>query len=397
VTHARPIRHRLVESGTVRASRLRREPAARGPIDLRSDTVTKPTKQMREAMAAAEVGDDVLDRDPTMRALEERVAGLLATEDALWTPSGSMANLIALMAHLNRGDTFLAPAGAHVLEAELGTAAWLAGGMPRPLPHDAGPGRISPDAVRRAAAGGRTNAPYYSLRTTLLCVENTHNAAGGTVTAPEEHAALASAARAAGLRVHLDGARLWHAAVALGVPPAALTVGADTVQVCLSKGLGAPVGSLVAGSAEFTEEARRLRKMLGGGVRQGGVLAAAGLVALDRIERLGEDHERAAILATGLRERGWQVAIPQTNIVLVAVADLDATLRRFTDAGVRASAMAGQVRLVTHADITEADVTAALERIGGAEPEDSATVPQRRTPAERPTATRRGLRPATRG
>ncbi|WP_428510921.1 threonine aldolase family protein [Pseudonocardia sp.] len=351
---------------------------------------------MREAMAAAEVGDDVLDRDPTMRALEERVADLVATEDALWTPSGSMANLIALMAHLNRGDTFLAPAGAHVLEAELGTAAWLAGGMPRPLPHDAGPGRISPDAVRRAAAGGRTNAPYYSLRTTLLCVENTHNAAGGTVTAPEEHAALASAARAAGLRVHLDGARLWHAAVALGVPPAALTVGADTVQVCLSKGLGAPVGSLVAGSAEFTGQARRLRKMLGGGVRQGGVLAAAGLVALDRIDRLGEDHERAAILATGLRERGWQVAIPQTNIVLVAVADLEATLRRFTDAGVRASAMAGQVRLVTHADITEVDVAAALERIGAAEPEDSATVPQRRSSGEGSTATRRGLRTATR-
>ncbi|MGD9527780.1 MAG: low specificity L-threonine aldolase [Pseudonocardia sp.] len=380
----------------MRASRLRREPAARGPIDLRSDTVTKPTKEMREAMAAAEVGDDVLDRDPTMRALEERVADLVATEDALWTPSGSMANLIALMAHLNRGDTFLAPAGAHVLEAELGTAAWLAGGMPRPLPHDAGPGRISPDAVRRAAAGGRTNAPYYSLRTTLLCVENTHNAAGGTVTAPEEHAALASAARAAGLRVHLDGARLWHAAVALGVPPAALTVGADTVQVCLSKGLGAPVGSLVAGSAEFTGQARRLRKMLGGGVRQGGVLAAAGLVALDRIDRLGEDHERAAILATGLRERGWQVAIPQTNIVLVAVADLEATLRRFTDAGVRASAMAGQVRLVTHADITEVDVAAALERIGAAEPEDSATVPQRRSSGEGSTATRRGLRTATR-
>ncbi|MGE3288208.1 MAG: low specificity L-threonine aldolase [Pseudonocardia sp.] len=380
----------------MRASRLRREPAARGPIDLRSDTVTKPTKQMREAMAAAEVGDDVLDRDPTMRALEERVADLVATEDALWTPSGSMGNLIALMAHLSRGDTFLAPAGAHVLEAELGTAAWLAGGMPRALPHDAGPGRISPDAVRRGAAGGRTNAPYYSLRTTLLCLENTHNAAGGTVTAPEEHAALASAARAAGLRVHLDGARLWHAAVALGVPPGALTVGADTVQVCLSKGLGAPVGSLVAGSAEFTEEARRLRKMLGGGVRQGGVVAAAGLVALDRVERLGEDHERAAILATGLRERGWQVAIPQTNIVLVAVADLEATLRRFADAGVHASAMAGQVRLVTHADITEADVAAALDRIGAAEPEDGAPVPRRRASTEGSTATRRGLRPATR-
>ncbi|QJY45380.1 threonine aldolase family protein [Pseudonocardia broussonetiae] len=342
-------------------SRSRRASAKAGPIDLRSDTVTRPTKEMRAAMAAAEVGDDVLDRDPTMRELENRVAGLLGAADALWTPSGSMGNLIALMAHVARGDAFLAPAGAHVLDAELGTAAWLAGGMPRPLPHDGGPGKLTPDAVRRAAG---STGPYYTLRTTLLCLENTHNASGGTVTAPEEHAAVAAAARAAKLRVHLDGARLWNAAAALGVPPGALTVGADTVQVCLSKGLGAPVGSLVAGSAEFVEEARRLRKMLGGGVRQGGVLAAAGLVALDRIDRLADDHRRAGTLADGLRERGWQAAVPQTNIVLVAVADLDGTLNRFEEAGVRASAMSGQVRLMTHADVDDADIAAALERIG---------------------------------
>ncbi len=320
---------------------------------------------MRAAMDAAEVGDDVLDRDPTMRELEERVAGLLGAADALWTPSGSMGNLIALMSHLHRGDTFLAPVGSHVLDAELGTAAWLAGGMPKPLSHDAGPGKVSPDAVRRAAGAA---GPYYTLRPTLLCLENTHNAAGGTVTAPEEHAAVAAAARRAKLRVHLDGARIWNAAVALGVPPAALTVGADTVQVCLSKGLGAPVGSVVAGSEEFVEEARRLRKMLGGGVRQGGVLAAAGLVALDRIDRLAEDHARATRLATGLQERGWRAGTPETNIVLVAVADLEGTLRRFSDAGVRASAMSGQVRLMTHADLTDADITAVLERIGPIEP-----------------------------
>lgn len=320
---------------------------------------------MRAAMAAAEVGDDVLDRDPTMQELEERVAGLLGAAAALWTPSGSMGNLIALMSHLGRGDAFLAPTGAHVLDAELGTAAWLAGGMPRPLEHDGGPGRITPGAVRRAAG---PVGPYYTLRTTLLCLENTHNAAGGTVTAPEEQVALAAAARAAKLRVHLDGARLWNAAVALGVPPGALTVGADTVQVCLSKGLGAPVGSVVAGSAEFAEEARRLRKMLGGGVRQGGVLAAAGLVALDRVDRLAEDHERARVLAAGLRERGWAVTPPQTNIVLVAVADLAGALRRFDAAGVRASSMSGQVRLVTHADLTDADIRTAVERIGPVSP-----------------------------
>lgn len=326
--------------------------------------MTRPTKQMRAAMAAAEVGDDVLDRDPTMRELEHRVAGLLGAADALWTPSGTMGNLIALMHHLGRGDAFLAPTGAHVLDAELGTAAWLAGGMPRPLEHDAGPGKVSPDAVRRAAGAA---GPYYALRTTLLCLENTHNAAGGTVTAPEEHAAVAAAARAAKLRVHLDGARLWHAAVTLGVPPGALTVGADTVQVCLSKGLGAPVGSVVAGSAEFVAAARRLRKMLGGGVRQGGVLAAAGLVALGRIDRLAEDHERARVLAAGLRERGWQVDAPQTNIVLIAVADLAGTLRRLDAAGVRASTMSGRVRLMTHADLTDADIAATLARIGPVE------------------------------
>lgn len=347
-----------------RARRRSAGKAGRGVIDLRSDTVTAPSKQMRAAMADAEVGDDVLDRDPTMRALERRVAELVAAEDALWVPSGSMGNLIALATHLQRGDAFLAPEGAHVLEAELGTAAWLAGGMPRPLPHDAGPGKVSPGAVRRAA--GRPG-PYYALRATVVCLENTHNGAGGTLTAPEEHAELVAAARGAGLRVHLDGARIWHAAVALGVPVAALTVGVDTVSVCLSKGLGAPVGSVVAGSEEFTAEARRLRKMLGGGVRQGGVLAAAGLVALDGIERLAEDHAKATQLAVGLADLGWSVSPPQTNIVLVEVPDLPSTLRRLEQAGVRATPMAGKVRFVTHLDVDDADIDAALARIGAFE------------------------------
>ncbi len=362
-------------------------------MDLRSDTVTRPTPQMRAAMAAAEVGDDVLDGDPTLRELETRVAGMLGAPDALWTPSGTMGNIIALMSHLRRGDAFLAPEGAHVLDAELGTAAWLAGGMPRPLPHDAGPGRVSPGAVRRAAGGA---GPYYTLRTTLLCLENTHNASGGSVTPPEQHAAVVAAARGAKLAVHLDGARLWNAAVALGVPPAALTVGADTVQVCLSKGLGAPVGSVVAGSAEFVEEARRLRKMLGGGIRQGGVLGAAGLLALDRVDRLAEDHERARALAAGLRERGWAAPDPQTNIVLVAVGDLDGTLRRFAEAGVRASAMAGQVRLMTHADLTDAHIAAALERIGEVETGRTSYAPAPRNGTLRSTTGRAPARPAGR-
>ena len=324
------------------------------PIDLRSDTVTQPDEEMRRAMASAEVGDDVLDHDPTMAALEERIAALLGVEAALWVPSGSMGNLIALFLHLDRGDRFLAPLGAHVLDAELGTAAWLAGGMPHALPV------MSAEAV--VAAGGG-ESPYYGLRTMLLCVENTHNASGGTVTTADEHAALVSAARSIGLAVHLDGARLWNASVALGVSPADLAVGVDTVQVCLSKGLGAPVGSVVAGSAAFVVEARRVRKMLGGGVRQGGVLAAAGLVALDRISRLADDHAHASALAAGLRELGWDVPEPATNIVLASVPDLDKTLLSLREVGVFASPMSGKVRFVTHGDVGSSDIAEVLRRL----------------------------------
>ncbi|HWO64988.1 MAG TPA: GntG family PLP-dependent aldolase [Umezawaea sp.] len=333
------------------------------PIDLRSDTVTQPDEAMRLAMSAAEVADDVIDHDPTMRALEERVAELLGVDAALWVPTGSMGNLIALMIHLNRGDRFLAPTGAHVLDAELGTAAWLAGGMPHPMAWDAAPGRASAEAIR-AAAGAE--GPYYNLRTTLLCLENTHNAAGGTVTQPDEHALLVSVAKETGLRVHLDGARLWNAAVALGVPPAALTVGVDSVQVCLSKGLGAPVGSVVAGSPTFIAEARRVRKMLGGGVRQGGILAAAGLVGLDRIDDLAQDHANARTLAEGLVELGWTVPTPETNIVLAEVPDLEVTLVGLRHLGVYAGPMAGKLRFVTHRDVTEADIKETLRRISSA-------------------------------
>ena len=331
-------------------------------IDLRSDTVTRPDDRMRHAMATAEVDDDVLDFDPTMRRLEERIAALLGMEAALWTPSGSMGNLIALTIHLKRGDRFLASRGAHVLDNELGTAAWLAGGMPSVLEWDNGPGQVSPDAVR--GAGG--SAPYYALRTSLLCLENTHNASGGTVTPPEEHAKLVAAARDTGLRVHLDGARLWNAAVALGLLPAALTVGVDTVQVCLSKGLGAPLGSVVAGSTEFAAEARRVRKMLGGGVRQGGVVAAAGLVALDNLDDLATDHANAITLAEGLIELGWEVDRPQTNIVLAGVPDLGLALESLAHLGILAGPMSGKVRFITHRDVSATDIAEALRRIKNA-------------------------------
>lgn len=330
------------------------------PIDLRSDTVTRPDRQMSTAMAKAEVGDDVLDHDPTMRALEEKTAQFLGTAAALWVPSGTMGNIIALSLHLRRGDRFLAPRGAHVLEFELGSAAWLAGGMPTPLGWTAGQGIPSAEEIR---ANVDSHAPYHALRTTLLCLENTHNSAGGAVTPPDEHAQLVAAARDSGLHVHLDGARIWNASVALGVPPAALTVGVDSVQACLSKGLGAPVGSVVAGSTEFVAEARRMRKMLGGGVRQGGVLAAAGLVALERIDALADDHANATILADGLTELGWDVQPPQTNMVLASVPDIPLVLERLRTAGVLAGPIGGRVRFVTHHDVGKDDIEEALRRI----------------------------------
>lgn len=314
---------------------------------------------MRLAMSRAEVGDDVLDRDPTMRALEERVAGMLGVEAALWVPSGTMGNIIALTTHLSRGDRFLAPKGAHVLEAELGAAAWLSGGMPEAVDWGEWPGRMPVEAVRAAGRRG----PYFTLRTTLLCLENTHAGAGGTVTPPDEHAKLVATARDVGLRVHLDGARLWHASVVLSVPPAALTVGVDTVQVCLSKGLGAPMGALVGGSAAFAEEARRVRKMLGGGVRQGGVVAAAGLVALDRIPSLAEDHEKARKLATGLADLGWEVNQPETNIVLAGTPDSEATLAALKRVGVVPYPLGSRLRFVAHRDVTMRDIDEVLSRI----------------------------------
>jgi len=314
---------------------------------------------MRLAMSQAKVGDDVLDRDPTMRALEERAADLLGVDAMLWVPSASMGNIIALTSHLRRGDRFLAPKLAHVLDNELGAAAWLAGGMPEAVDWGNWPGRMPVEAVRQA---GRA-APYHSLRTTLLCLENTHNGAGGTVTPPDEHAKLVATARDVGLKVHLDGARLWHASVALSVPPAALTVGVDTVQVCLSKGLGAPMGGLVGGTAPFVAEARRIRKMLGGGVRQGGVVAATGLIALERIPDLAEDHANARRLANGLADLGWEVNEPETNIVLAATPDFEATLSALKRVNVLAVPMGGKVRFIPHRDVTAKDIDEVLSRI----------------------------------
>ena len=329
-------------------------------LDFRSDTVTRPGAEMRAAMATAEPGDDVLDRDPIMVRLERRVADLLGQEAGLWTPTGCMANLLALMLHLRRGDRYLAPALAHVLSSELGSGAWLAGGMPEALPWEGGPGRITPVQVSRAAG---SPGAYYTLRTTLLCLENTHNFAGGVCLSVSDHRDLVEQAKAHGLKVHLDGARLWHAAAAQGAALDQLAWGVDTVSVCLSKGLGAPMGSVLCGGRQAMDEARRLRKMLGGGVRQGGVVAAAGLVALDYLPRIPEDHAKARRLADGLRAMGFSVEVPQTNILMVPVPNATAAIAILEEAAVRVLAVGSSLRFMTHRDLSDADVESALERI----------------------------------
>ncbi len=331
-------------------------------LDFRSDTVTKPSPEMRTAMANAEVGDDVLERDPTLDRLERRVAELLGKEAGLWTPTGCMANGIAMMLHLQRGDRFFAPAQAHVLGSELGTAAWLAGGMPEALPWEGKPGRISADQVRHAAGN---SGPYYTLRSRLLALENTHNFAGGTCLSLQDHRELTAAAREKNLVVHLDGARLWHAAAALEAPLHELSEGADTVSVCLSKGLGAPMGSLLCGSKDALESARRLRKMLGGGVRQGGVMGAAGLVALDYLPRIHEDHAKARDLAEGLRALGFTLETPETNILLVPVASVPKATELLRNIGVLVTNVGASLRFITHRDIEAAEVKEALARLAG--------------------------------
>ena len=333
-------------------------------IDLRSDTVTRPTPEMRKAMAEAEVGDDVYGEDPTVNRLEARAAESLGMEAALFVPSGTMGNAIAVRILTERGDEVLAERRSHVVRYELSGMSVLSGVMPRMV--DAPGGHLTPDDVR-AAAGPRA---YYKSDVSLVVLENTHNLGGGTVQRVEEVQAVVAAARECGFRVHLDGARIWNASVALGVPPSALAKGVDTVMSCLSKGLCAPVGSVLASSRERIEKARRVRKLLGGGMRQAGVLAAAGLVALDTlVPRLADDHANAKLLGAALGQgKGARVAPVETNIVVAVLEgrtapDVVAALRQ---EGVLATAMDTRtLRLVTHRDVGREDcerAAAAIER-----------------------------------
>lgn len=325
------------------------------PIDLRSDTVTRPTAAMRQAMATAEVGDDVYGEDPTARALEEEVAAMLGTEAALWVPSGTMANQIALAAQLTPGDEVIVGADAHCWRFESGALAALAGAQTATLPGD---GRFDGAAVRAAY-----KPPiYYLSPSKVVAVENTHNMGGGTVWPRAQLDDVLAAARELGLAAHLDGARLWNAAAATGATVADLAAGFASVSVCLSKGLGAPAGSVVAGSRALVTRAHRLRKMYGGGMRQIGILAAAGRHALaHHRDRLVEDHANARLLAERLVDvPGFAIDLArvQTNIVVIGVAaplDAAALVAACAAEGVRISTIApGRLRLVTHLDVDRA-------------------------------------------
>jgi threonine aldolase len=334
------------------------------PIDLRSDTVTRPTPAMREAMAGAEVGDDVFGDDPTINLLQERVAALTGKEAALFVVSGTMGNQLALRSQVSHGDEILVEHESHIFLYESGAPAALSGAHVHLL--QSALGVLDPAQVVAAVRPPDDhNAP---LR--LLCLENTHNRAGGTIVPLERLTALAETAHAHGLRVHLDGARLWNASVATGIPIARWAEPVDTVMMCFSKGLGAPVGSILAGPQETIRRARRFRKMYGGGVRQGGVLAAACLHALDHhVDRLADDHRRArrlGELAAGVSGLGVDPSRVETNILFIELEGTEwtapAAVEALRERNVWLSAYGpSTLRAVTHLDVNDEEI----ERAGG--------------------------------
>jgi len=316
---------------------------------------------MRSAMASAEVGDDVYGEDPTVRRLEEAAAARMGKEAALFVPSGTMANQIAVRAQTEPGDALVAVRDAHVHLYEGGGAAALSGVQVVLVGDD---GLFDADDLRGAIAP----RDVHFARTRLVCVENTHNRSGGRVFPLDRQAAIATVARESGLALHLDGARLFNAAVATGERVDVLAAPFDTVSFCLSKGLGAPVGSLLCGSRALVERAHRFRKLFGGGMRQAGVLAAAGLLALEQhVERLGDDHARARRLAEGIGAGAGArvVAPPETNMVLCEVADARSAIAALRAEGVRVGAVGPRtLRLVTHLDVDDAGVERAVAAFG---------------------------------
>ena len=340
-----------------------REESVLKMIDLRSDTVTKPTALMRQAMMAAEVGDDVYGEDPTVNNLEELAAKKIGKQAALFVPTGSMGNQIAIMTHCERGTEVICDAQAHIYHYEMAAAGLLSGVQLHPmenLHNDDGLGKF-PDHIREPLG--------YLPKTSLVCLENTLNRGGGSVMRVEQMAVVYRLARQYGLMLHLDGARIFNAAIALHCDVTEMTEFCDSVMFCLSKGLCAPVGSILAGTKEFIAQARRYRKLLGGGMRQVGVLAAAGIVALSDTTHLACDHDKAKALALGLAELpGLTVDTTKvkTNMVTVDMKGFSVTefLARIENAGVLAGPMGHQtVRFVTHHDVNMADINEAIDRI----------------------------------
>ncbi|HEX77629.1 MAG TPA: low-specificity L-threonine aldolase [Dehalococcoidia bacterium] len=334
-------------------------------IDLRSDTVTQPTPEMRRAMYEAEVGDDVYGEDPTVNRLEAMAAERMGKEAALFTVSGSMSNLVAGLTHCQRGDEMITGADSHIFYYEVGSVATLGGVQIRLLPNDAY-GRLDPKAVEAAIRGINLHLPP----TGLICLENPHNRCGGTVLPPDYIESISEIAQRHGVPLYLDGARIFNAAIYLGIDARELTKYVTSVSFCLSKGLSAPVGSLLCGDADFIRRARKNRKRVGGGMRQAGILAAAGIVALERmVNRLAEDHENARYLAENLAEipgLSVDLALVQTNIVAVRVEKGSAgrVEAELAKEGVKVSNLGdGRLRLVTHYGIERADVATALKVI----------------------------------
>ena len=332
-------------------------------IDLRSDTVTKPTPAMRKAMAEAEVGDDVYGEDPTVNALQGKVAELLGKEAAIFVASGTMANQLAIKAHTQPGDELIMEATSHPYNFEGGAIAAISGVQVYCI--QGVRGILNASQIEAAI---RPADHHYAV-TRLVCMENTHNRGGGSIYHLRNMQEIFGVAKAKGLSVHLDGARLWNASVATGVKLKEYAQCADSVSVCISKGLGCPVGSLVAGSKEFIDRVHRFRKMVGGGLRQAGILAAAGIYALDHhVDRLKEDHDNAKRLALGLKEiRGIAVNPDhvETNIIIFGVAGTGMTSPAVRDAmkneGVLMNALPGnEIRVVTHLDVTRDDINKAL-------------------------------------
>mgnify|MGYP000504200336 CR=1 FL=1 len=332
-------------------------------IDLRSDTVTRPSDTMRDAARDADVGDDVYGDDPTVNDLERRAAEVVGCEAALFVPTGTMGNQIAARVHADPGSEALVDSEAHVVRWELGGLAWHADLQTRTV--DTGDGVFTPEQVHDHCHARDLHRPG----TGLLCLENTHNARGGAAIPADRIASAADAAAAHDVPVHLDGARLFNACVALDTDPAAMVASVDSVLFCLSKGLGAPVGSMLAGSEAFVAEARRMRKLHGGGMRQAGVIAAPGILALENRDRLAEDHAHAERLADGLDALdGVSAPTPETNIVVADVGgtglDAAAFVGACADRDVGCVPVGDEtVRFCTHLDVDRGDVDRALERI----------------------------------